>query len=72
MMVLRYKSTKTDAYPYYSSASNQNNKSRLRLLSLREELLEEAFEESREGLTNLTKDKDRYSGVLKNLILQVR
>lgn len=52
------------------SASNQNNKSRLRLLSLREELLEEAFEESREGLSKLTQDKDRYSGVLQKLILQ--
>ncbi|KAK9895111.1 ATPase, V1/A1 complex, subunit E [Cystobasidium minutum MCA 4210] len=52
------------------SASNQNNKSRLKLLSLREELLEEAFEEAREGLANLTKDKSRYEGVLKDLILQ--
>jgi vacuolar-type H+-ATPase subunit E/Vma4 len=61
----------TDTARLYSAASNQNNKSRLRLLSLREELLEEAFEESREGLSKLTKDKGRYSGVLQKLILQV-
>lgn len=55
-----------------SEASNQNNKSRLRLLQAREEKLEELFEEARKRLTSLDEDKGKYESVLKGLILQVR
>lgn len=51
--------------------SNQNNKSRLQLLSLREELLEESFEDARKGLKSTVDDEGKYQSVLKGLILQV-
>ena len=51
--------------------SNQNNKARLRLLSLREELLEEGFDDARKGLKEVTSDEGKYQGILKGLILQV-
>lgn len=55
-----------------STVSNQNNKSRLQLLSLREELLEESFDEARKGLKSTVNDEGKYQSVLKGLILQVR
>lgn len=55
-----------------SAVSNQNNKARLKLLSLREELLEESFEEARKNLKNTVNDESKYQQVLKGLILQVR
>lgn len=56
----------------YRTVSNQNNKSRLQLLSLREELLEESFDEARKGLKSTVDDEGKYETVLKGLILQVR
>jgi len=52
------------------TVSNQNNKSRLQLLSLREELLEESFDEARKGLKSTVDDEGKYETVLKGLILQ--
>ena len=52
--------------------SNQNNKSRLTLLALREELLEESFDDARQSLKSVVDDEKKYEVVLKSLILQVR
>ncbi|KAF2098230.1 ATPase, V1/A1 complex, subunit E [Rhizodiscina lignyota] len=46
------------------------NKSRLRVLSARQELLDDLFEQARKKLGGATKDKSKYQGMLKNLILQ--
>lgn len=46
------------------------NKSRLKLLSARQELLDDLFEQSRTKLSTATKDKKKYQELLKNLILE--
>ena len=47
------------------------NKSRLRVLSARQELLDDLFERARKKLADdATKDKGKYQGILKNLILE--
>ncbi|KAF2259081.1 ATPase, V1/A1 complex, subunit E [Lojkania enalia] len=46
------------------------NKSRLRILSARQELLDKLFEEASTKLKDVAKDKGKYQGVLKNLILE--
>ena len=55
----------------HSNESNATNKSRLRLLELREELLEKAFEDARAKLGETTSKKDKYGALLKGLVLQV-
>ena len=51
--------------------SNINNKSRLRILNARQEVLDSIFEEARKRLPEIQKDKQKYQSVLKNLILEV-
>ncbi|KAF2197753.1 vacuolar ATP synthase subunit E [Delitschia confertaspora ATCC 74209] len=46
------------------------NKTRIRVLSARQELLDSLFEEARKKLFDVPKDKKKYQGVLKNLILE--
>jgi V-type H+-transporting ATPase subunit E len=46
------------------------NKSRLKVLSARQELLDELFEESRTKLGSVTSDKKKYKALLKDLILE--
>jgi len=46
------------------------NKSRIRILSARQELLDDLFDDSRKQLANITKDKGKYQGLLKNLLLE--
>jgi V-type H+-transporting ATPase subunit E len=46
------------------------NKSRLKVLSARQELLDELFEESRTKLTSVTSDKKKYKALLKDLIVE--
>lgn len=46
------------------------NKSRLRILSARQELLDRLFEDASNKLAEVSKDKGRYQGILKNLILE--
>lgn len=46
------------------------NKSRLRTLSARQELLDRLFEDAGKKLKDVSKDKKKYQGVLKNLILE--
>jgi V-type H+-transporting ATPase subunit E len=50
--------------------STVSNKSRLRILSARQELLDRLFEQAEKKLADVSKDKDKYQTVLKNLILE--
>jgi len=50
--------------------STVSNKSRLRILSSRQELLNRLFEEASKKLGGVSKDKGKYQGILKNLILE--
>lgn len=50
--------------------STVSNKSRLRILSARQELLDRLFEDSAKKLGDVSKDKKKYQSVLKNLILE--
>ncbi|KAF1999114.1 ATPase, V1/A1 complex, subunit E [Amniculicola lignicola CBS 123094] len=50
--------------------STVSNKTRLRVLSSRQELLDSLFEDTRKKLSSTSKDKGKYQGVLKNLILE--
>lgn len=46
------------------------NKTRLKVLSARKELLDDIFEEARKQLTNGAKDKGKYQKALKGLLLE--
>lgn len=46
------------------------NKSRIRILSARQELLDRLFEEAGKKLSEVSKNKGKYQGILKNLILE--
>ncbi|CAP68059.1 uncharacterized protein PODANS_1_19250 [Podospora anserina S mat+] len=46
------------------------NKTRLRVLGARQELLDDIFQAAEKRLSEGTKDKDRYEGILKDLILE--
>ncbi|KAF1851756.1 ATPase, V1/A1 complex, subunit E [Cucurbitaria berberidis CBS 394.84] len=50
--------------------STLSNKSRLRILSARQELLDRLFEDSSKKLGDVSKDKKKYQTVLKNFILE--
>jgi len=50
--------------------STVSNKTRLRVLSARQELLDDLFEKARKKLAEASKDKAKYQGVLKQLILE--
>ena len=53
------------------AASNITNKSRLRILNARQEVLDSIFEDTRKRLPEISKDKQKYQSLLKNLILEV-
>lgn len=50
--------------------STVTNKTRLKVLGARQELLDDIFEDARKQLANGTKDKAKYQAVLKNLVLE--
>jgi V-type H+-transporting ATPase subunit E len=50
--------------------STVSNKSRLRTLSARQELLNRLFEDANKKLGDVAKDKKKYQDVMKNLILE--
>lgn len=50
--------------------SSVTNKTRLQILSARQQLLVDIFEQAREKLAGVAKDGKRYKGILKNLILE--
>jgi V-type H+-transporting ATPase subunit E len=56
---------------FNSAQSNQINKSRLRVLQARQQMLDELFDEARSKLTSVSKDKSQYPALLKDLVLQV-
>ena len=50
--------------------STASNKTRLKVLSARQALLDDLFEKARDKAKTVTKDKSKYEGILKNLILE--
>ena len=46
------------------------NKTRIKVLSARQELLDDLFDQARKRLVDATKDKKKYQETLKNLILE--
>ena len=52
------------------AASNITNKSRLRILNARQQVLDAIFEDARKRLPNIQKDQKKYEETLKNLILE--
>ncbi|MCJ1469180.1 V-ATPase V1 sector subunit E [Pseudocyphellaria aurata] len=46
------------------------NKTRIKVLSARQELLDELFEKARDQLAGFAEDKSNYTGICKNLILE--
>lgn len=54
------------------SASNLTNRSRLRVLNARQEVLDGIFEDATTKLPDIQKDKAKYGELLKNLILEVQ
>ncbi|KAJ0336383.1 hypothetical protein COL922a_008036 [Colletotrichum nupharicola] len=50
--------------------STVTNKTRLKVLGARQELLDDIFEDARKMLAAATKDKAKYQGILKNLVLE--
>ena len=46
------------------------NKTRIKVLSARQELLDELFEKAREKLASYSEDKEQYEGMCKGLILE--
>lgn len=46
------------------------NKSRLKILSARQELLDDIFQSAEKKLADITKDNQKYQDVLKNLLLE--
>lgn len=50
--------------------STLSNKTRLKVLSARQELLDDLFEKAREKLAGYTKDQSKYQEMCKNLVLE--
>jgi len=50
--------------------SNVKNKTRLKILSAQQELLDDIFDQARKRLEGVSKDEGRYEGILKGLILE--
>ena len=53
------------------TASTITNKSRLRILNARQDVLNAIFDDARKNLANIQMNKDNYKQLLKNLILEV-
>lgn len=53
-----------------STQSNMINKTRLKVLQVRQQMLEEAFNETVNQLNKVSQDNVKYRDLLKNLILQ--
>ena len=64
------KKMKQAAMSQQITRSTLANKTRLRVLSARQELLDGLFEKAREELKKTSKDKGKYEAVLKGLILE--
>ncbi|KFY15951.1 hypothetical protein V491_05493 [Pseudogymnoascus sp. VKM F-3775] len=64
------KKSKAASMSQQITASTVSNKTRLRVLSARQELLDGIFEAAAKKLPEVTKDKARYETILKNLVLE--
>ena len=64
------KKLKQAAMSQQITRSTLANKTRLKVLSARQGLLDDLFERARSKLSEYTKDKAKYQGTLKNLILE--
>jgi V-type H+-transporting ATPase subunit E len=64
------KKFKSAAMSQQITRSTVANKTRLKVLSARQELLDSIFEAAQKKLGDATKDKTKYQTVLKNLLLQ--
>lgn len=64
------KKFKTASMSQQITRSTLANKTRLKVLSARQELLDSLFEKAGEKLESYTKDKAKYQEVCKNLILE--
>lgn len=53
------------------AASNLANKSRLRILNARQQVLDGIFDKARKKLPEVQNDKNKYQSLLKDLILEV-
>jgi len=64
------KKFKSAAMSQQITRSTVANKTRLKVLSARQELLNGIFEQAQKKLAEATKDKTKYQAILKNLILE--
>jgi V-type H+-transporting ATPase subunit E len=64
------KKFKSAAMSQQITRSTVANKTRLKVLSARQELLDGIFEQAQQKLNDATKDKTKYQDILKNLILE--
>jgi len=64
------KKSKQAAMSQQITRSTLANKTRLKVLSARQELLDELFEKAREELKSTSKDKGKYEEILKGLVLE--
>ena len=64
------KKTKQASMSQQITKSTLNNKTRLKVLSARQELLNDLFEKARSQLKSYTEDKGKYQEICKNLILE--
>ena len=64
------KKFKTAQMSQQITSSKVANQTRLKVLSARQELLDDIFEQAEKKLGDATKDKSKYEGILKNLMLE--
>ncbi|KAI1434798.1 ATPase, V1/A1 complex, subunit E [Xylaria sp. CBS 124048] len=64
------KKSKQAAMTQQITRSTVANKTRLRVLAARQELLDDIFEQTTKELANVSQDKDKYKTVLKGLLLE--
>jgi len=50
--------------------STVTNRTRLRILAARQQLLDDIFEKARGKLADVSKDEERYANIIKNLVLE--
>ncbi|KAK9322599.1 ATPase, V1/A1 complex, subunit E [Lipomyces orientalis] len=62
--------TKQASLAQQITKSNITNKTRLRVLAARQDVLDDVFEEATKQLFNVSKDSDKYCVLLKDLILE--
>jgi V-type H+-transporting ATPase subunit E len=64
------KKFKTAQMSQQITSSKVANQTRLKVLSARQELLDDIFEQAEKKLSDATKDKGKYEDILKNLMLE--